>query len=74
MTSSIVRSDAMMGTVVSICVNLPDDAAATRATADSAIGEAMQWFAHVERTCSRFEPTSELSVALPHRRPIGAGE
>lgn len=62
MTNSIVRSSAMMGTVVTMRINLPDDSGDTRAAGEAALGEAMHWFAHVEATCSRFEPESELSI------------
>lgn len=45
-----------MGTVVTIQVVDPPDAALTR----TALQEALGWFATVERICSRFDPRSEL--------------
>ena len=53
MTTSLARSVAMMGTVVTI---------EARATDDAPIGRALQWFREVEATCSRFDPVSEVSA------------
>ena len=54
-----VRSAALMGTIVTIEVVLPD--------ADEAVTRAFNWFRHVESCCSRFDPESELRrlVAQP---------
>ena len=47
-----VRHAALMGTIVTIEV--------VSADADEAIARAFNWFRHVERCCSRFDPESEL--------------
>ncbi len=62
MSNSVVRTSTLMGTVVSIRVNLPDTWKSTRVAAKAAIAEGFHWFAQVEGTCSRFEPQSELSA------------
>ncbi|HTM03875.1 MAG TPA: FAD:protein FMN transferase [Vicinamibacterales bacterium] len=49
---SSVRTEVLMGTVVTIEVVRPD--------AGTAIERALDWFRHVEATCSRFDPQSEL--------------
>ena len=45
-----VRSAAVMGTVVTIEV--------VSAEGDDAITRAFNWFRHIERCCSRFDPDS----------------
>lgn len=62
MSDSVIRTSAVMGTVVSMRVNLPDTWKSTRVAAKAAIDECFKWFAKVESTCSRFEPQSELSL------------
>jgi thiamine biosynthesis lipoprotein len=51
---------AAMGTVVTVEVVT----AAPSLTVEAALERALHWFAHVERACSRFEPTSELRQLL----------
>lgn len=46
----MIRSEAAMGTVVSIQVDAPD----------AAVQRAFEWFRHVEAHCSRFDAASEL--------------
>ncbi|MEP7380480.1 MAG: FAD:protein FMN transferase [Gemmatimonadota bacterium] len=75
MTASSVRSAAMMGTVVSILVNRPADDACQQTACDTAITEALSWFAQVESVCSRFEPTSELcALSRQIGSPMRVGE
>lgn len=62
MSNSVIRASAVMGTVVSMRVNLPDTWKSTRVAAKAAIDEGFKWFAKVESTCSRFEAQSELSL------------
>jgi thiamine biosynthesis lipoprotein len=52
-----VRTVPLMGTLVTIHVLGPDGAASDR---EAALERALGWFAHVEATCSRFDPASEL--------------
>jgi thiamine biosynthesis lipoprotein len=51
---------AAMGTVVTLEVVT----AAPAPTVEAALERALHWFTHVERACSRFEPTSELRQLL----------
>jgi thiamine biosynthesis lipoprotein len=55
---SIVRSEAVMGTLVTIEVLIPHGAAHT-APLDS-IERAFGWFREIENRCTRFDPASEL--------------
>jgi thiamine biosynthesis lipoprotein len=52
------RSVPLMGTIITISVPGHDDDDASDAR--DAIERAFQWFRHVERCCSRFDPQSEL--------------
>ena len=57
--TTVRRSEALMGTIVTI--DVPGHA--IRSTAQSAadlVDRAFRWFREVEQTCSRFDPTSEL--------------
>jgi thiamine biosynthesis lipoprotein len=56
------RSAIFMDTLVtaSVVSELPEDAVGGR------IERAFGWFAHVERTCSRFDPESELARLATH--------
>jgi FAD:protein FMN transferase len=51
----MIRSEALMGTVVTINVAAPDEA----------IARAFDWFREVEACCSRFDPDSELRRLVP---------
>ena len=55
----MIRSEALMGTVVTIHVDAPRDA----------VDRAFEWFWQVEACCSRFDPGSELrqlEAGTPH--------
>ena len=61
MSEAFLLSTASMGTVVTIHIvggGSPADRAAQHRAAERALG----WFREVERVCSRFEPTSEVSA------------
>lgn len=55
------RSAVAMGTVVSIEIVGDEHPLEAR---DAAIDRAFDWFARVERSCSRFDPSSELSKVV----------
>ena len=57
----MIRTEAVMGTVVSIEVDAPE----------AAVGQAFEWFRLVEAHCSRFDAASELRQ-LPVGRPTPA--
>ena len=58
MTDAYVRTTTAMGTVVTAHIVGPSDGGADR---ESSTMRALGWFERVERTCSRFDPESELS-------------
>ena len=58
MTDAYVRTTTAMGTVVTAHIVGRSEGAKRR---DSAAMRALDWFDRVERTCSRFDPDSELS-------------
>ena len=66
MSDTYVRTAAVMGTVVTMQVighgGTPDQ---HRERVD-AVTRAFAWFQHIEATCSRFEPDSELQRLLSH--------
>jgi len=55
---SIVRSEAVMGTLVTIEIVVPREAG--NAAARQAIERAFGWFREIENRCTRFDPASEL--------------
>jgi len=68
----IARSTAAMDTVVSIHVAAPADTPEQAHEQEDAVERALGWFHHVEDTCTRFDPNSELmrlsaqvNVAVP---------
>jgi thiamine biosynthesis lipoprotein len=56
----LVHTIAAMGTVVTIQVVGHGEDEAERATRFDAVSRAAAWFENIERTCSRFDPASEL--------------
>ena len=61
MSDAFLLSTTSMGTVVTIHIvggGAPGDRAAHHRAAERALG----WFREIERVCSRFEPTSEVSA------------
>ena len=57
----MIRTEAVMGTIVSIEIDAPDDAAE----------RAFEWFRLVEAHCSRFDATSELrQLTSGQRTPV----
>ena len=60
--ASVSRTQALMGTMVTVEVLGPavDDGDRARADRERAIERAFQWFHEVESACSRFDPSSEL--------------
>lgn len=61
MNESYVHSFSAMGTVVSIQVVGHGANDHQRADRQSAVERATEWFLDIERTCTRFDPSSELS-------------
>ena len=60
--------EVRMDTVVSIALSVPATAAPCWS---DAVGRAFNWFATVERACSRFDPDSEVSrLATAAGRPV----
>ncbi|HEU5022388.1 MAG TPA: hypothetical protein VFT60_10865, partial [Bryobacteraceae bacterium] len=55
---SIVRTEAVMGTLVTVEVLIPRGAAS--APAREATDRAFGWFREIENRCTRFDPASEL--------------
>jgi thiamine biosynthesis lipoprotein ApbE len=55
---SIVRTEAVMGTLVTIEVLIPRGTGGT--SAREAIERALGWFREIERRCTRFDSSSEL--------------
>jgi thiamine biosynthesis lipoprotein len=55
-----------MGTVVTIEVIGHGETEARRADRAEAVARAVEWFQHVERCCSRFDPESELRQLSDH--------
>ena len=51
----MIRTEAVMGTLVSIEVDAPE----------AAVDRAFEWFHQIEEHCSRFDPTSELRKIEP---------
>lgn len=60
MSSSLVHSVAVMGTVVSFEIVGHDADEAQREARRLAVARAADWFTCIEAACSRFDPTSEL--------------
>lgn len=63
MTDAYVRTTTAMGTVVTAHVVGRSDSGADR---ESSTLRALEWFERVERTCSRFDPDSELTRLTRH--------
>ncbi|HWJ16566.1 MAG TPA: FAD:protein FMN transferase, partial [Gemmatimonadaceae bacterium] len=61
MTDAFLLSTASMGTVVTVHI-VGGRASADRAAQHRAAERALGWFRDVERVCSRFQPTSEVSA------------
>ena len=61
MTDAFLLSTASMGTVVTVHI-VGGRASADRAAQHRAADRALGWFRDVERVCSRFQPTSEVSA------------
>ena len=61
MSDAFLLSTASMGTVVTIHV-VGGGSSSDRAAQHRAAERALGWFREVERVCSRFEPTSEVSA------------
>jgi thiamine biosynthesis lipoprotein len=65
----------VMGTVATIQIVGDDSHPVRAAERDAAIDRAFGWFQHIEDTCSRFEPGSELSqLARQAGVPVRASE
>jgi thiamine biosynthesis lipoprotein len=65
----MIRSVAVMGTIVTIHVVGPERGAADQQHAsdvDERIESAFDWFRRVEACCTRFDPTSELMQLTAH--------
>jgi thiamine biosynthesis lipoprotein len=62
-TDAYVRTIASMGTVVTVHIVTADE---TRGNREEGAANALAWFDQVERVCSRFDPTSELSQLSTH--------
>lgn len=60
-TDVCIRSEVLMGTVVTIQVVGHGATAEQDAVRAAAIDRAFGWFTHIEACCSRFDPRSELS-------------
>ena len=60
MTESLTHTFAVMGTVVTF--RIVGRGAPVEVEASEAVRRAEAWFQEIERTCSRFEPDSELSL------------
>jgi thiamine biosynthesis lipoprotein len=68
-----VHSAALMGTVVTIQVVGHGATDTQRADRAQAVDEAIDWFHHVERACTRFDATSEvrqLTERVGHAVPV----
>lgn len=61
MTDAFLLSTASMGTVVTIHI-IGNGSPSSRAAQHRAAERALGWFREVERVCSRFEPSSEVSA------------
>jgi thiamine biosynthesis lipoprotein len=60
MTGVYLRSEALMGTVVTVEVPCSAGNYRKRLECEETVDRAMTWFRCVEETCSRFDPQSEL--------------
>lgn len=60
MSGGYLRSEALMGTVVTVEAPGHDGSHRERLEREEAVDRAMTWFWCVEETCSRFDPRSEL--------------
>jgi len=60
-TTGVVRSVPIMGTIATIELVGTNPSSAPSADMDLAIDRAFEWFREVERVCNRFDPASELS-------------
>ncbi len=60
MSGGYLRSEALMGTVVTIEVSGLGESHPERREREETVDRAMTWFRCVEETCSRFDPRSEL--------------
>ncbi len=61
MSARYVRTFASMGTTVTIRVEGSGDTPALQYERELAVDHAVEWFAHVEAACNRFDSRSELS-------------
>jgi thiamine biosynthesis lipoprotein len=73
---SYVYSTALMGTVVRIEVVRHSDNESQKAERRLGVERAIEWFRHIEASCSRFDPESELRQLTEQRVgvPVSASE